>query len=402
MALLSATRLWSFREQTKVKAPEFPTYGPEIRTKAAMAEVATSSVRTWARERVTRRRAVHHDTVSFAELILAHYLRQVEVFKNRRLDGDWEEPYRKKLRSFVHAHGRVVAAYWCTREPSAVALTQKVIRPRHMLGRKDSIIRLHAETDWITRDAPDVAHEIHQCEALAIKVSEILRGTSELIAMQWLLASIARLLGSVDHPEGKVDAAAMKRVAAQNREELVAIREYYARAGGNQARLVYFQGMMYGAMALALLVGIVAGVLYLADFSHWHAPATQNILVVIGMGAVGAIVSVMSRMAGRGAFAVDFEVGRPTVRRLGSFRPFIGATFALALYFGLKSDLFQVGMTEETIYYFAIVAFLAGFSERWAKVLLDGAGSPSGTGSGPNADSTARAARNDINGQSGT
>jgi hypothetical protein len=92
------------------------------------------------------------------------------------------------------------------------------------------------------------------------------------------------------------------------------------------------------------------------------------------MGGVGAIISVMSRMAGKGAFSIDHEVGRKMVRRLGSLRPFIGATFAVAIYFGLQSKLFQFGTVARTIYFYAAVSFLAGFSERWARVMLDTAG----------------------------
>lgn len=342
-----------------------------------MAELATSSAKAWARENVARRRAAPRDSVSFAELILAHYLRQIEVFRNRRLDGEWETPYRQKLRGFAREHGKLVAAYWCTREPSGVALTEKTFRARHKLWRRDTIMRLHSETDWITRDTPEIAHEVHECQTLAIRVGEILRGTSERIAMQWLLAAISRLLGYVDQADERpLDAKLTKTIVEHNQAELTAIRRYYARAGENQGRLVYFQGMMFGAILLALIVGSVAGVLYLAGFEHWDAAATQAILVTIGMGAVGAIVSVMSRMAGRGAFSVDYEVGRKAVRRLGSFRPFIGATFGLALYFGLESDLFQIDMTDKTIYFYAIVGFLSGFSERWAKVLLDRGGEP--------------------------
>jgi hypothetical protein len=93
------------------------------------------------------------------------------------------------------------------------------------------------------------------------------------------------------------------------------------------------------------------------------------------MGAAGAIVSVMTRMASTNGFNLDFEVGRKSVRRLGSLRPWIGATLALAIYLALKSDLLEFGAVKKPgIYFYATVAFLAGFSERRAKVLLDGVG----------------------------
>ena len=61
-----------------------------------------------------------------------------------------------------------------------------------------------------------------------------------------------------------------------------------------------------------------------------------------------------------------------------SVRPFIGATFAVAIYFGLSSGLLSIGSVEESLSFYAVVAFLAGFSERWAKGVLTGleAGAP--------------------------
>jgi len=73
-------------------------------------------------------------------------------------------------------------------------------------------------------------------------------------------------------------------------------------------------------------------------------------------------------------FHLDHEVGQKEARRLGAFRPFIGATFGAVLYLALASDLVQLGALspkERNLPFYAVIAFLAGFSERWAKVVLD-------------------------------
>jgi hypothetical protein len=87
---------------------------------------------------------------------------------------------------------------------------------------------------------------------------------------------------------------------------------------------------------------------------------------------VGAVVSVLMRMSSN-KFRVDFEVGRTTVRRLGSFRPFIGVVFGIALYFLLQSEILHTTLPEKrstSFFFFGILAFLAGFNERWTNVLF--------------------------------
>ena len=227
----------------------------------------------------------------------------------------------------------------------------------------------HSETDWITSECPEIADQVYASRALAVKIGEVLRGTSELIAMQWLVSAVERVLGFVDQAE-QPDEKDVARVVAANQKELGEILAYHNKAAEAQARLVYFQGMMRGAALLGGLIAVVALGLYATHFSHWHAPRTQALFLTAAMGGAGAIISVMSRMGGKGAFSVDHEVGRKMVRRLGSLRPFIGATFAVALYFGFASISSGSGRRRQTIYFFAVVSFLAGFSERWARLML--------------------------------
>ena len=201
-------------------------------------------------------------------------------------------------------------------------------------------------------------------------MAEVLRGTGELVAMQWLVTAVERLLGLVDQAERPVDDKLVKQVVAANLDELHEIRRYYEKAAANQARLVYFQGMIRGALLLAIVIGLVAAGLYRSDFDRWHSPVTHDLFLAAAMGALGAIISVMTRMAGKGSFTTDYEVGRKIVRRLGSLRPFI---------FAFASKLIRLGTVPRTIYFYAFVSFLAGFSERWARLMLDSAGS-SGSG----------------------
>jgi hypothetical protein len=311
-------------------------------------------------------------SVSFPELVWAHHERQKEL-EAGVLDGPLEREYRRRLRIFKQDYPDVIEAYWCRYEASGVALTARPIRRR--FRQDDVVLRLHTATDWRTESEPRIASALHDCETLAIKITEILRYSTERVALHWLYAASSRLLAFVDrkHGDSPADAKEINRVLGEHKTELRRIESYYRRAGQNAARLVYFQGMAFGALALLLLLGPLAGLAWYGvgdvDFRDENV---QNLFVCVGMGALGAVVSVMTRMASSATFNSDFEVGRKPVRRLGSLRPAIGATFALVLYLAVKSKLLTLAnIPEPGIYFFATVSFLAGFSERRAKVLID-------------------------------
>src|SRR5262249_37995899 len=97
---------------------------------------------------------------SFAELVHAHL-----AWWQGRHGGTSgpaaEAEYDATHAAFENAHGEIVRAYWCADIPSAVALTEK----KRLSGRVSSTFRFHRETDWATKNAPDVAAELHRCDA---------------------------------------------------------------------------------------------------------------------------------------------------------------------------------------------------------------------------------------------
>jgi hypothetical protein len=134
--------------------------------------------------------------------------------------------------------------------------------------------------------------------------------------------------------------------------------------------------MMIGVVAVGAIGGLVGSVLWWKAGLDPNATTNENLIVSYSMGAVGALVSVMTRMAStKDRFTVDFELGRGQLLGLGSFRPFIGAVSALVIFCAVQGNLIQVLPDgEQSIYLFAVLAFVAGFSERWAKVALGSAG----------------------------
>ena len=145
--------------------------------------------------------------MTFPELVHAHRRwRQAldgEIGHRREAEDD----YRSALAAFEGVHGNIVNSYWCTGVESAVALTA---RPRsrllRVLGAPDAV-RFHRVSDWATKDHPEIAQPLHECDEIAIKASEVLVGKSRIVAMQLVMASAGHLLSLVDERSGHGTAA---------------------------------------------------------------------------------------------------------------------------------------------------------------------------------------------------
>jgi hypothetical protein len=325
------------------------------------------------------------EKVTFTDLVFAHHLRQTALYRAAQIGATEEdaavaraadEAYRSRLTVFEREYGPIVRAYWCTYEISGVAITEKRFRhPWWQLRRADKRERMHAATDWATRDSPELAHQLHKVDNLSVRADEVLRGTAENIAVQLLACAASHVLSYVDRKGGPPrDAATIKKIVERSDAELAAIRHQYQTAGENATRIVYAGGMLRGAVLLALLGGIAGLLLWAAGAFQRDATTTWTILATIAAGGIGAAVSVLLRMA-KSSFSQDYEIGRKTTRRLAMARPFVGAAFAVMIFLLLKSDLVDIGgfgTKKQTIYFYAAIGFLAGFSERWARVIIGG------------------------------
>jgi hypothetical protein len=108
------------------------------------------------------------------------------------------------------------------------------------------------------------------------------------------------------------------------------------------------------------------------DVVGWNS-GLQALLISYGAGAVGAFVSVLQRMT-REKFTVHYDLGKRTVYMLGSYRPVLGAVFGVFTYLVLASNLLGTQPTnaDNPLYYYGSLAFVAGFSERFTRVLVKG------------------------------
>jgi gluconate kinase len=309
---------------------------------------------------------------SFSDLVRAHFQREEERSKGHAHKNGADGAFAEKLQQFEQEEGKLAAVYWSTRNASAVALTVGTERhKRNPIADTDAEVRLHRVTDWVAKGAEPIAELLHECDVLAIRVREVLRGTSERIAMQWLYSIQEHALGFLERRDRR-DLAKERAFVRDQRHELARIEQYYLRTGAKAGRIVYVSGMVAAA---AFIVTVCAGLAIGLSFTSLWGLKVEALLLCAGAGSVGALVSVLSRMSlGDDEFSIDFEVGRPLLRRLGLYKPFVGSVFSVATYFLVAGGLLPSETSSgDPLFFYGILGFLAGFSERFTGVIFGNA-----------------------------
>jgi hypothetical protein len=316
------------------------------------------------------------ERVAFPDLVRIHFrwrrsLREDSTATDAER-AQLDEEYRKALACFEDEHGEIVSAYWCSDVESAVALTAGKPRTGWLRRVLSVSPKFHRVSDWATRDEPEIARELHNCDELAIRACEVLRGRNRRICIQLVMTSACHLLSLVDARGGRgLDPATRTAALAAEQRRLAALRQDYREAANGDAQLVYFAGMAVGIAVLAILWVVAGGIL-----NQTEDIENATIAGCIVAGAVGAVVSVIARV-NSGSFALDVDVARGYTLFLGALRPVIGSVFGLLAYFALTSGFVKVfqlpaeGSTER-FYFLCVIAFAAGFSERWAQDTLTG------------------------------
>jgi hypothetical protein len=295
-------------------------------------------------------------TPSFSELVYAHHdwwrARQAGTVDPRAV-----AEYDSVVTAFQEDHGQIVRAFWCSHIESAVALTEKKRR-----GLRPPVYGFHRESDWATKNTPDVASELHRCDELAVRAKAVLTGVRQRICLELVVSCAAHLLSLVDERAGTGDKAKAAAALDRERTEIGKVEAYYCEAANGQAQLVYFGGIAAVTLALA---AVCAPWLALT----WVAPVAALVA-----GAVGAVVSVIQRI-NNGTFELEYDVGGPYAFFLGGLRPLIGGAFGMAITFAFDGGLLHLPVakgasTDHRHLALLVIAFLAGFSERWAQDTL--------------------------------
>jgi hypothetical protein len=313
--------------------------------------------------------------VSFSEVVRAHH--DWDAGGGYAAAEDVERRYRELRASFEAGAGEIVDAYWCRRVASGVALTRRERQFRGLIRRRRKKLeyRLHRVSDWVTEDTHEIADLLHDCDILAIKAANGLESVPRAVVMQWLLLVESHLLGFIERVgESRPDARAVRRFAASERAELERIEDYYFRAGEKRAKMRYVQGMGgLGIVFLFVNALATAGILALFGALDLESAAVREFYASAAAGGAGAVVSALMRMSSHGGFVIDHEMTRLEVTLVGAYRPLIGSVSGIIVYFLMKTPLIPLEESALTLPLFVVVAFLAGFSERWTRMVLSGA-----------------------------
>ena len=292
---------------------------------------------------------------SFTELVYAHH-DWWQARQSGRLDAAAEATYDAVLTAFQERHGQIVRAYWCGEIESAVALTERQRRFRA------PVFGFHRESDWATKSAPDVAAELHRCDELAVRANAVLTGVRQRICLELVVSCAAHLLSLVDTRAGTTDEAKTAAALEYEQLEMKKVKDYYCEAANGQAQLIYFGGIAAVTVVLAAFATL------------WLTIAWASPVAALVAGAVGAVVSVIQRI-NSGSFQLDYDVGGPYAFFLGGLRPLIGGAFGMAITFAFDGGLLHLPVaasetTDNRRLALLVLAFLAGFSERWAQDTL--------------------------------
>jgi hypothetical protein len=283
-----------------------------------------------------------------------------------------KQDYETALLEFQGTEGQIIRAYWCSTEASAVVLTEKKKRFGWLPWRRSGSFELHRVTDWVTEAAPRIAELLHSGDTLTIRINRVLNAIPRRIAMEWVFSEQSYLLGFVERTGSHQHPDALESTVRRHQDEIDRLERYYDRAASKAARIWYFGGMLAGLAAVVALSTAIPFVLGPFGGVDLATTTMRRFYACFVAGAVGAIVSVMTRMRDEERLNLDYEVGELLIVMLGAFRPVLGAIFGVVAYFAIDSGLIASKPPPNGIpfFYYALIAFLAGFSERFAHVIL--------------------------------
>ncbi|OXM69825.1 hypothetical protein CF165_07465 [Amycolatopsis vastitatis] len=262
--------------------------------------------------------------------------------------------------AYENSQGKILEEYYAPHFPAAVLLVAAKEKAEVNGGAERIVLkmRLYYDARKSTTDVDDVFRLARRVER---KYSVLLRGETQDILVRGIYTTAAVLLSVLDAmvcSERKRKRERVRAAAASARKEIRQIEQNARDAALDRALIRYLGGLAAGfVLAIVVVITLKAEI----------GPQLTTCLVA---GAIGAILSVMTRTTNRQRVRVGLGQGRFVIFLSGSFRLIIGAIFGAATFVLVSVGLLPIAVppaAEKMNLFFAGLAFLAGFSERWAQ-----------------------------------
>lgn len=306
--------------------------------------------------------AVKRGDVSFPMLLKLLYLREQ--------GGDQREPalYQQALSLFMDKYGGINESFYADEFVAGALLTKRDELFFNIWWDRfkfDTIPArsLEADINDLRLKIAQYLNEDHRriCTARLFRLYKTLISSLRLEYYRW---------SHVPAEEQPGNTPSLTADLKQIREELETVRDAYMHIGLARGQVHYVAAAASGT-AVVVIAAMVAAVLEKQQAWVWSG--------AIAGGAVGALLSVLERLT-RGELKVEFQTGFAVRFMSGISRPIVGALSGLALLVLIKGSVVLTfvkppGETDQALaLFFAGIAFIAGFSERFLKDVLGNAG----------------------------
>jgi hypothetical protein len=306
---------------------------------------------------------------------------------NDRLAPDqraaFSELYPQLKDAFGVPRGGILTSIFCCRVPVAAALTSSdraADNPEGVLDGEGSRVgggtgasdaasasAIHVEAAHGHPRDLRAKEILFRCQDLHNQAIEFLPSKPRKIAMRRVFGVVSELLGMLDADDG-LDQSGVKCL----HDELDRSDGYLRSWMQRQAQMRYLGGMVLAFFVLLTGYGVSTAI----------AAHAGNVAIMIDLlsltplaGALGAVVSVLQRMTS-GRLNLSAQDRGRTLLVVGAIRPVLGAILGLVLFVFLSGRLVPITgdhlSANATTYYVLGLAFIAGFSERFAQDMLSG------------------------------
>lgn len=296
--------------------------------------------------------------ITFEELFRYEFDPAVTRDEDERQTREAER--QQKLREFADANNGLIHHCFFQDIGAGVALTGNGklhwVDPEHLATEEVEVLILEAKGLY------------RECRSLVGR-EDLFRCVEPLYSViNGLYATQEQCHGLPEGARGAVFAQSVRL----HRDELSHAANNFARCTRRDAQLNYFFGMLYG-----LFISLAAGLLLLVSLLYGLDTSTQNAVPYFIfsswlVGSLGGFVSVLTRMS-RGTLQLDYSAGKSSLKILGAVRPVVGAIFGTLAYALINSRMLPLELPDDVVGNASLVlvlAFVAGFSERWAQDML--------------------------------